>query len=630
MSGFVHLHCHTTWSLLDGAIPAESLPHAARYLGFEAIAMTDHDSLTGAVRFARAARAAGVKPIYGAELTLADGSHVTAIAQNVRGYGNLCRLITGSHLSNERGQPATTFDKLVERSEGLFVLSGCRSGPVARLAAAGALPQAEETALRWRDAIGDNFRIEVFDHRGYGDRTLRNRILAIAKDTGIPAVATNDVHYPAPTEAGVHELLHAMKEIVPLSQTHVLRQTSEYYLKDALDMAELFYDYPDAVDETWRIAEACEFDLDLDSHHFPELAWLKGISPTGELARRCFEGANRRYPSITREIDDRLQHELRMINKMGFAGFFLLVADIVRHTKEVLGIRCSCRGSAAGSLVCFVLGISDVDPIRYDLLFERFMNERREEIPDIDVDVESHRREEVLTYILDTYGREQTAMCCMVDTFRARGAIREVGKALGMPQEEIDVVAKAFPRIAARDIPAAIDRLPELAGSNLRAGQLEQLFTLCEAIDGFPRHLALHPSGVILSSPDLGDRVPMQESFQGFTMLQADKDDVEELGLAKLDVLGLRMYSTISHSVGEIERATGEKVDLDSLTHDDAGAFKLIRSSKTLGCFQIESPGQRELLARYQPSRFDDLITDISLFRPGPVKSDMVSPFLYR
>ncbi len=630
MSGFVHLHTHSVWSLLDGTIPAESLPHAARFLGFDAIAMTDHDSLTGAVRFARGCQEAGVKPIYGAELTLEDGSHVTAIAQNQIGYGNLCRLISDAHLGNERGQPATTFAKIAERAEGLFVLSGCAHGEVARLAAAGAIPRAETAALRWRDAIGDGYRIEVFDHRGYGDRMLRDRLLGIAKDTGIQAVATNDVHYPAPTDAGVHELLHSIKEIVPLSHTQALRTTSEYHLKDALDMQELFYDAPDAIDETWRIAEACDFDLDLGNYHFPHVPIAEGETPTGLLARRCFAGVHRRFGTVTREVDDRLQHELRLINRMGFAAYFLLVADIVDHTRNVLGIRCACRGSAAGSLVCYVLGISDVDPVRYDLLFERFMNERREELPDIDVDVESHRREEVLDHILKTYGAEQTAMCCMVDTFRARGAIRDVGKALGMPAEEIDVVAKAFPRIAARDIPAAIDRLPELAGTNLRAGQLERLFELCQEIDGFPRHLALHPSGVILSAPDLADRVPMQESFQGFTMLQADKDDVEELGLAKLDILGVRMLSSISHAIKEIERTTGENVDLDSLPHDDDDAFKLVRTSKTLGCFQIESPGQRELLARFQPSRFSDLIIDISLFRPGPVKSDMVAPFLNR
>src|SRR5919106_928509 len=254
------------------------------------------------------------------------------------------------------------------------------------------------------------------------------------------------------------------------------------------------------------------------------------------------------------------------------------------------------------------------------------MNERREEIPDIDINVESHRQEEVLDHILHTYGADQTAMCCMVDTFRARGAIREVGKALGLPQEEIDLVAKAFPRVQAKDIPQAIDRLPELAGSNLDAGQLTQLFELCLAIDGFPRHLALHPSGVVLSSPDLADRVPMQESFGGFTMLQADKDDVEDLGLVKLDVLGVRMLSSIAHARDEIKRVRGTEVDLDGLPRDDDSTFRLIRKSRTLGCFQIESPGQRELLARMQPHRFEDLIIDISLFRPGPVQSDMVGP----
>ena len=592
--------------------------------------MTDHDSLTGAVRFQRGCIEAGVKPIFGTELTLTDGGHVTLIARDETGYGNMCRLISAAHLTNERGEPGTTMEAIAERAGGLFVLSGCERGEVARLAAAGRMPQALEAARRWRAAIGDGFRIEVFDHRTYGSRALRDRLLGVAKDSGIPAVATNDVHYATPRQAGVHELLNSIREIVPLSQTQSQRSNSEYFLKSPAEMRRLFEDHPEAVEETLRIADACEYELDLDSYHFPEVPIPHGETPTGYLARRCFEGARSRYGTITREVDDRLQHELRLIFKLDFASFFLLVTDIVDHTRNVLGVRCACRGSAAGSLVCYVLGISDVDPVRYDLLFERFMNERREEIPDIDVDVESHRREDVLSYILDTYGGEQTAICCMVDTFRARMAIREVGKALGLPPDEIDVVAKAFPRIRAKDIPQAIERLPELAGTNLRAGQLEQLFELCIGIDGFPRHLALHPSGVILSSPDLADRVPMQESYQGFNMLQADKDDVEELGFAKLDVLGVRMLSSISHTVDEIHRTTGTELDVYSIPRDDDKTYRLIRSSQTLGCFQIESPGQRELLARFQPDRFEDLIIDISLFRPGPVKSDMVSPFLDR
>ncbi len=631
-SGFVHLHCHSTWSLLDGTIRAEDLPRAAAAAGYDAVALTDHDALTGAVRFSKACKAAGVKPLYGAELTMVGGSHVTVLARDATGYGNLCRLITEAHLHNERGHPATARHTLIERSEGLFVLSGCARGEVAQLAAAGRLPQAVATARRWRAALGEGYRIEVFDFRDYGHRALRDRLLEVARAAGVPAVATNDVHYTAPAGAAAHEVLHAIKDIVPLSAARSLRATSEYYLKPLPDMAELFEDCPEVLAASSSIARECDYDLDLGGRHLPAMPWIHdlGESATGCLARRCWSGATRRFGRVTKEIEDRLQHELRLINKLGFASYFLLVAEIVEHVRYKLEVRCACRGSAAASLVCYALGISDVDPVRYDLLFERFLNERREGLPDIDLDVESHRREEVLAYILDTYGPEQTAVCCMVDTFRARMAIREVGKALGLPAGEIDLVAKAFPRIAARAIPQAIERLPELAGSNLAAGSLEQLFELCLAVDGWPRHLALHPSGVILSSPDLKDRVPVQESFGGFAMLQADKHDVEDLGLVKLDVLGVRMLSAMTHACDEIERVRETSVDLDSLPRDDDSTWRLIRSSRTLGCFQIESPGQRELLARLQPQRFEDLIVDISLFRPGPVKSDMVTPFLNR
>ena len=639
---FVHLHVHSTFSLLDGAIEPEVLPHLAAELGFEAVALTDHDALTGAVRFSKACKAAGVKPIYGAELTTTTG-HITVLAKDATGYANLCRLISEAHLSSARGAPATTFEKISRRAEGLFVLSGCAGGEVARLAVAGRIPQAIAAARRWRNAIGENYRIEVFDHRGYGHRTLRNRLLQIAKATHIPAVATNNVHYGAPELAVRHSILYAIRNIVPLSNTQSIRPNSEYGLKPAPEMRALFADVPEALEESLRIAEACDFDLELGRYHFPHMGggMPPGENAVGLLRRRCYEGAARRFPSVNTKVEARLEHELDMIvtgsaewsdrpGEDGFAAYFLLVADIVDHTKRGLGIRCACRGSAAGSLVCYVLGISDVDPVRYDLLFERFMNRRREELPDIDVDVESHRRDEVLRYILGAYGPEQTAICCMTDTFRARMAIREVGKALGMPANEIDVVAKAFPRIKAANIHKAAESLPELKGTNLRAGQLEQLFDLCMAIDGFPRHLALHPSGVILSSTDLADRVPMQESYGGFTMLQADKHDVEDLGLVKLDVLGVRMFSAISHAVDEVERTRGARIELDGLTHDDAKTFELVRTSRTLGCFQIESPGQRDLLARLQPQRFEDLIVEISLFRPGPVVSDMVRPYLDR
>src|SRR5437588_8528299 len=319
-----------------------------------------------------------------------------------------------------------------------------------------------------------------------------------------------------------------------------------------------------------------------------------------------------------REVD-RLDHELAMIHKLGYSAYFLTVADICADIRA-MGIRTACRGSAAGSLVSYRTRISDVDPIHHALVFERFINPLRDELPDIDIDVESARREDVYDMILSRCGDDRAACVCMVDTYRARGAIREVGKALGFPDTEIDLVAKSFPMMGASHIREGIDRLPELKGSNLGAGQLELLFRVAERLNGFPRHIALHPSGIVLSKNDLVERVPLERSFQGYRMIQADKDDVELLGYLKLDVLGVRMLSSMRHCLDEIARTEHEKVDIDGIPLDDRPTFELIRRSDTLGCFQIESPGQRELLQKLQATKWEDPIVDIPLFHPGPGK----------
>ncbi|HYT81075.1 MAG TPA: DNA polymerase III subunit alpha, partial [Actinomycetota bacterium] len=378
-----------------------------------------------------------------------------------------------------------------------------------------------------------------------------------------------------------------------------------------------------------EIAGRCEFDLRVGELHFPDFPTPRGRSAGSVLAERCWRGMADREMKPTNEIRDRLNHELGLIQTMGYAAYFLTVADIVQDIRA-MGIRVACRGSAAGSLVCYLTRISDVDPVRHGLLFERFINPLRDELPDIDIDVESARRKDVYDAILARYGEDRCACVNMVDTYRARGAIREVGKALGLPEGEVDIAAKAFPHIGAHHVRAAMEHLPELEGLNLNAGQLEMLFRVVERLDGFPRHIALHPSGVVLSGHDLPERVPLERSFEGYRMVQADKDDVELLGLLKLDVLGVRMLSAMRHCLDEIARTRGEKVDLDAIPQGDPKTFEMIRSSDTLGCFQIESPGQRELLQKFQPTEWSDLIVDISLFRPGPVKSDMITPFLNR
>ena len=454
-------------------------------------------------------------------------------------------------------------------------------------------------------------------------------LLRLAEWIGAKAVATNPVRYLVPGDAFLADALECMREIVPVAQHHVSRVNAEGFLKPAGEMRALFAERPDLCDRTIELAESCTFDVGLRTVHFPDFPTPRGRSAASVLAERCWRGMDGRAMEATHEVKDRLDLELALIQRMGYAAYFLTVADIVADIKA-MGIRCACRGSAAGSLVCYLTGISDVDAVRHDLVFERFLNPLRDELPDIDVDVESARREDVYDMILSRYGQDRCACVTMVDTYRARSSIREVGKALGYPEVEVDTVAKAFPHIGAQDIRKAIEILPELAGSNLNAGQLELLFRVAERLEGFPRHLALHPSGIVLSDDDLVNRVPLERSFQGYRMIQADKDDVEVLGYLKLDVLGVRMLSSMRHALDEIARTEALKVDLDEIPTDDEPTFELIRASDTLGCFQIESPGQRELLQKLQPTRWEDLIVDISLFRPGPVKSDMIRPYLNR
>jgi error-prone DNA polymerase len=635
---FVHLHVHSNYSLREGAARVDELARAAAAMGMDALALTDHDGMYGAVRFTLACRDAGIRPILGAELEWGEGYHALLLAGDARGWANLCRLVTGMHL-DERAQslppgkrPRTSFEAIAARSEGLVALSGCERGEIPWLVRTGRTEEAEAALRRWLDVFGtDRFAIEVSNHLLEEDPRRNEELHGLARSLGVRVAATNNVHYVEPGGAATHDVLDCIRRIVPLTPATAPRGNCEYWLKPTGQMAELHP--PEALAGAREVADLCTYQLPLGEFHFPQLHTQE--SATSVLARRCWEGMRRRYPVVTPAMEDRLQFELRSIRQGGFCGYFLLVADIADHAKHRLGIRCACRGSAAGSLVAWCLGISDVDPIHHDLVFERFMNSHRREIPDIDIDFESARREEVLEYVLSTYG-DRTAMVGMMETFRARAALREVGKALGLPQSEIDAIATAFPHISAASIPKALETLPELQGSGIKGAKLEVLLDLAVRLDSYPRHLALHPSGVILSDEALADLMPMQRSFAaagrggGYLMSQFDKDDVEALGIAKLDVLGVRMLSSIAHALDEIERVHGTRPDLDTIPRDDPATLELIGDSRTIGCFQIESPGQRELLGKFQPDRFDDLIIDISLFRPGPVKSDMVRPFLER
>jgi error-prone DNA polymerase len=639
VASFVHLDVRSCFSLKEGAFTPEHLVAQASALGMPAVALTDRDGLYGAARFVSACEREGVKPILGSSLTVRapappggrgqGDAHVVLLANDDTGYANLCRLVTDAHMLGERGDPWVATEQICAHAAGLTVLLGPRSHP-GRLAVAGRIDAAASLAADLREAFGPDRCVVAIEHRleARSDAEIRS-MLRFAERLDAPAVATNPVRYLVPGDAFVADALECMRRIVPIASSNVTRANAEGWLKPSDAMRTLLEDHPELCDRTLELAERCTFDIGLGRIRFPDFPTPAGRSADAMLAERAWRGVRERDVREDEGLRERLHLELSMIRQMGYAAYFLTVADIVADIKT-MGIFAACRGSAAGSLVCYLTGISDVDALRHDLAFERFMNPMRDELPDVDIDVESARREDVYDMILTRHGHERAACVAMVDTYRARSAVREVGKALGLPETEVGVVAKAFPHISARQLREGLEHLPELQGLNLPMRQLDLLFRVAERLDGFPRHIALHPCGIVLASHDLVERVPLERSANGHRMIQADKDDVELLGYLKLDILGVRMLSSMRHAIDEIARTTGEKIDLDRIPLDDEPTFELIRASDTLGCFQIESPGQRELLQRLLPTRFEDLIVDISLFRPGPVKSDMIRPYIER
>lgn len=679
---FVHLHVASGYSLRHGASSPAALVERAGDHGMDVLGLTDRDGVYGAVRFAKACATAGIRPVLGVDLAVhpsgllpssgrrrgtrtptRGGAEVdprlprmTVLAQGHAGWAALCRLVSATHLAGERGEPVTTLDLVAEHASGggLLVLLGPASEVGAALARR--RPDLAGAVLRsWREVLGTgDLVLEVVSHRaagsGPGTTAHAARLLALARAAGVPAVLTNAVRYADRRDAPVADVLDAARRLVALDVRHVDRANAEGYLKSGKEVAEVADDVVRAAGlepaaarrllaATRRVAERCVLDpradLGIGEVHFPEFEVLTGGGSSrpadAVLRERCEAGLSARYgPRPGHQVLDRLDAELETVRRLGYPSYFLTVADVCDLVRD-LGVRVAARGSGAGSLVCYLLGISGVDPVRHGLLMERFLSPLRQALPDVDVDVESARREEVYEAILERFGTERVACVSMMDTYRVRHAIRDVGAALGMPVGEVDALAKAFPHIRARDVRLALAELPELRASNIPAARLDLLLTLVERLDGLPRHIALHPCGVLLSDTTLLDRTPVERSFAGFPMSQFDKDDVEDLGLLKLDVLGVRMQSAMAHAVDEVRRVDGVEIDLDDRADvplDDPATFRLIQSTRTLGCFQIESPGQRELVGKFAPETFDDIVVDISLFRPGPVKSDMVTPFL--
>ncbi|MGW4436391.1 DNA polymerase III subunit alpha [Streptomyces sp. NPDC004596] len=666
MPGFAHLHTVSGFSLRYGASHPERLAVRAGERGMDALALTDRDTLAGTVRFAKACAGAGVRPLFGVDLAVAgpetaarerrrtpvrggafvdeSAPRVTFLARDgARGWADLCGIVTAAHEGG--GTPLLPWSG--NHGDGLTVLLGPDSD-VGRALAAGRPDRAARLLAPWREVYGDALRLEAVWHgragTGPGSLRLAARTVGFAAEQRVRPVLSNAVRYADPGQGPVADVLDAARRLVPIDPRKEL-DSGEAWLKDAPAMLEAAERIVAAagyrrdtarrlLEQTGATAAEClvdpEDDLGIGTVHFPEAHLVGAGRRTAQraLASRAAAGMVRLGLGGRREYWERMHHELDIIAHHGFASYFLTVAQVVDDVRE-MGIRVAARGSGAGSLVNHLIGIAHADPVEHGLLMERFLSKERVVLPDIDIDVESARRLEVYRAIIGRFGAERVATVSMPETYRVRHAIRDVGAALSMDPAEIDRVAKSFPHIRARDARAALEELPELkelAGEREKYGRL---WELVEGLDALPRGVAMHPCGVLLSDASLLARTPVvPTSGEGLPMSQFDKEDVEDLGLLKLDVLGVRMQSAMAHAVAEVERAAGERIDLDAVAPGDPATYGLIRSAETLGCFQIESPGQRDLVGRLQPSTFHDLVVDISLFRPGPVAADMVRPFI--
>jgi len=627
---YVELHCHSNFSLLDGASHPEDLVARAEELGMSALAITDHDGLYGAVPFYRSAKKAGIKPIIGAEVTLERGHHLTLLARDSRGYSNLCRLITRAQLEHRKGNPLLSEAALALHSEGLVCLSGCRRGKIPTLLAGGKRDEAIAAAKNYLEIFGDSFFIELQNSLYPGDGCLYRELIELAQALGIRCVATNNVHYARKEGHQLQDVLVCIKNRTTLDRSSNLRRlNAEFYLKSEAEMQELFGQHPEVLENTVRIAEMCDVSLDFSSYRFPDFPVPGGETADSYLARLCWQRARQRYGEISTEVEDQLRYELELIRKLGLSGYFLIVWDLMEYCHKN-GIPAQGRGSAANSIVAYVLGITRVDPIRHKLFVGRFINEEMSALPDIDIDVSTNHREQVIQYVYQKYGEEHVAMVCTFVTFQARNAIREVGKVLGMPAHILDQMARAVGSYSAEDIDKDLAGLEQFR-RYMSSQSWQHFISLCKEIADFPRHLSIHVGGMVILSCPLSEIVPLERAaMPGRVVCQWDKDSVEDAGLVKVDILGLRMLSLIRDAAELIKKSLGIHIDLDKIPLNDEKVYDMICRADTMGVFQVESRAQMQTLPQTRPRSIEDLTIEVAIIRPGPLQGNMVHPYIRR
>jgi len=629
---YVHLHTHSNFSFLDGASTIESFVAQAAMFQMPALALTDHNTIAGLPQFHKWASVYGIQPISGAEITLLDQTHLTLLAQTKSGYENLCKILTCAHNGmNGRKHPVVAEDDLFEYREGLIVLSGCRCGRISQQILHHHYAAAKTTAVQLQAVFQNRFYLELQGDDMPRTAWLNDQLAQLGAELHIPLVATTNVHYHAKARLPVHDVLRCMQLKCDITVPHPRRPFNHMqWLHDQNEAQRRFARYPSALANTMRIAEQCAVVLELGTARFPTFKLPAGErDATSFLHKLVLAGAQARYGHVRAELQQRLSHELNIIERLGYVEYFLIVWDIVHYARKC-GIRCAGRGSAADSAVAYCLYITDVDAAGRGLLFERFMSLERAEKPDIDVDFDSRRRDEVIDYVYQTYGERHVARVATYQTFRGRSAIREVGAALGLPTPLLDTLAKRVPWMTrAHQLTDLFDRVPELQSFTAYKAQLQWLWTLAAEISGFPRHFGMHVGGIVISATPLLQFTSLQPSAKGEKMVPWDKDDVEEVGLIKLDMLSLRTLSAISDTL-VLREQSGHALDYDSISFEDTETFEMLNRGDTIGVFQLESPAQKSLQTRLHAESLEDIVASVAIIRPGPIKGNMVDPFIER
>ncbi|HPU41615.1 MAG TPA: DNA polymerase III subunit alpha [Acetivibrio clariflavus] len=633
MGKFVHLHVHTEYSLLDGANRIKDLIKRTKELGMDSIAITDHGVMYGVIEFYKEAVSNGIKPILGCEVYTAkrtrhdkqgtvdsDPGHLVLLAKNNHGYKNLMKIVSIGFTEGFYYRPRIDFEVLERYSEGLIALSACLSGDVPKALLNNDFEKAKEIAQKYSGIFGkDNFYLEIQSNGIEEQRYVNSQLIKLSKETGIPLVATNDAHYLRKEDARAHEILLCIQTGKSINDEDRMKfPTDDFYVKSPEEMEEFFANIPEAISNTVKIAEMCNVELEFGKLHLPKFNVPDDKDAYEYLRELCYEGLKHHYGENIEDKVDRLEYELSVIKQMGYVDYFLIVSDFIRYAKD-RGIPVGPgRGSAAGSLVAYCLGITNIDPLKYNLLFERFLNPERITMPDIDIDFCYERRQEVIDYVVRKYGEDKVSQIITFGTMAARGAIRDVGRALDIPYNEVDVVAKMIPMQMGMSIDKALEINPELRAKYEQDSKVKELIDTARLFEGMPRHASTHAAGVVISKEPITNYVPLNRNDECITT-QFPMGQLEEIGLLKMDFLGLRTLTVIKDAVDLIYENHNVKIDIDRIDMNDSNVFKLIGEGKTAGVFQLESAGMTQFMKELMPTSLEDVIAGISLYRPGPM-----------